>query len=268
MIALALALTLGQVELSDRTPSIYRCPQVEAEGPRFESLITDHHYTEICVEPKAGPKAKAIAAKYPGKVKFISSAAIDTKANLAWRNATMEFVLGKISPRAWLDRTQKLNTTAHFLASPRTPDLRTATGQKTLYSVFGELIVCAWPGKPCFTSTDVWRTRYFPDDKRHISWILAMNDWLGPMLQYRFEHPVIVTGKPKIIRADKTPGMLIFSHTTPRGILTYYLNNGKKPLELPPFDIDRVTINRGLNIDGPKPVLNECGFLIEDRTTE
>jgi hypothetical protein len=268
MVAFVLALAILQEAPSNRTPSIYRCPTAEAEGPRFEELVRDRHFTEICVDPKPGPLAKAIVAQYAGKVKFINAKALDTKDNLAWRNTTMEFVMGKISPRMWLDRTQNLRPTAHFLTSPQTPDLRSHTQKSILRAVFAELLVLCWPGKPCFTNTDIWKTQYHPNDDVHLSWILAMNDWLGPMLHYRFLHPMLVTAKPKIIRADKAPGLLVFSQSNAKGSLTYYINNGAKPITLPPLDMDRVTIVRNLDVDGPKPVLKECGFVILDQMPE
>lgn len=246
---------------SERTPSIYRCPAAEGEFKFFASLVEEMGFDTYCVEPKPGARAKE-AAK--GKVKFISSKEIDTPANLKWRNATIEFVNGKISPKAWLAKTAGLHETVHFLSSPKTPDLRTATGTESYRAVFAEMLLLSWPGKPCITANDTGQTRYLPGPGRLESWYLSMRDYLGPMLYYRHSAPFMVTGKPTILRADAKPGLLIFRQSMGKKSLTMYLNNSDHPVSLPPIDLDHVTSNIGLNINDEKRLLMQKGFFIVD----
>jgi hypothetical protein len=259
MVALALFIAAAQDDVK-RVAAIYRCPAVEAESKFFEQCVGENEFDTYCVEPKAGPHAIAVAK---GKVKFITAAVIDTKANQKWRNATIDFSNGKISPKAWLSATKTLRETVHCLSFPTGQKLRAATGEKSMRAVFAELFSCSLPGRPCFTADDIWQTRYFPGPGRLESWILAMNDYLGPMLSYRHDRPYLQSGKPMIIRADAKPGLLIFRQGTGANTMTFYLNNGPA-IPLPPISMDHVTINIGIDMEGPKPILNTNGFLIVD----
>lgn len=259
MIAFAILVAMSQqAEEATRTPSIFRCPAIEGESKFFPTLVEDEFDT-VCIDPKPGPLALA-AAK--GKVKFVTPSSIDTKANLRWRNITLDYINGKISPKQWLAQTKNLGETVHFLSSPKTPKLRDATGKDSHRAVFSEMLILCWPGRPCLTSDDIGRTRYLPDPGALMSWILAMNDYRGPMLYYRHDAPFLVTGKPKIIRADAKPGLLIFSQTDGKKTITFYLNNSQKSIDLPPLNLDKATIQIGLNIDTPKPSLYYNSFLI------
>lgn len=269
MISLALALIL-QTEAPDRTPAIYRCPVKEAESDRLGKLIDEDGFDSLCVDPKPGPAAIKAAQ---GKVRLIPAREIDTKANRKWRDATIEFASGRISPKQWVSRTKGLGETIHFLTSPSTKDLRTVMSVVPVdpghtysgRSVFAEMILLSNPGRLCLTSTDIWQTRDWPGPGRLESWILAMNDWLGPMLSYRHDHPFLVMGKPIVVRADDKPGLLILRFKGGKKTLTFYYNNGWTPVELPPgFNPEKTTIDLGLNMDGPKPALMDTGFVIEE----
>lgn len=245
-----------------RTPAIYRCSTAEGESKFLEPMLRDDYYDQYCIEPKPGPSAKRLVT---GRTRLVSGSTIDTPANLSWRNATMQFVKGEISPKAWLAKTQRLRETVHFLSNPRTPTLWNETKQYSPRAVFAEMLILAWPGRPCFTADDVGGARYLPDPGKHRNWILAMNDYLGPMMYMRCDEPAMVTGKPQIVRADAQPGLLVFRQTGTKRSLTFYLNNGPKPLPLPPIDLDQTTVTLGLNIDGPNPLLLPQGFMIVER---
>lgn len=245
---------------SPRTPAIYRCPATDADGKFFAPFVHDYGFDRYCVEPK--PSAKAATLVKDMKLKFVDASMIDTKANLAWRNATIDFVNGKISPKAWLEKTKNLKETVHFLSSPKTAKLRPATGNISYRATLAELFTLSLPGLPCFTADDLGSTRYLPEPGPVQSWYLAMNDWLGPMLYMRSEDPFLVTGKPKILRADAKPGLFIFSQTNGKKTFTFYMNNAKTKVELPAVNFDHVTINKGIDMDGPKPALAQTGFMI------
>jgi hypothetical protein len=269
MVSLVLAVIL-QTQAPERTPAIYRCPTIEAESKRLRRVIEEEGFDSLCVDPKPGPLAIK-AAK--GNLKLIDAKAIDTKANMKWRDATIAFASGNISPKEWLAKTKNLKETIHFLTSPSTTDLRTVMSLVPVdpgqtysgRSVFAEMILLSMPGRLCITSSDIWTTRELPDAGRLQSWILAMNDWLGPMLSYRHDNQFLVTDKPKVIRADEKPGLLILRQAAGKKTMTFYYNNSMAPIELPTsFNPDKVTINRGLNVDGPKPVIVDTGFIIEE----
>jgi len=243
-----------------RTPAIYRCPAAEAESKFFEPLVTDDGYDTFCIEPKPGPSAKKILAE--SKVKQILAAQIDTPANLRWRNATLDFVNGKISPKAWLAKVKSLHETVHFLSNPKTPKLRDVTGKKSYVAVFAEMTMLAVPGKACLTADDIGATRYLPGPGAEESWLLAMRDWLGPMLYYRAKEPSLVYGKPEYVRADAKPGLLVIRQKGPKKTITLFLNNGPSLLELPPMDLDKTTMRLGIDMEGPKPRLSPYGFLM------
>jgi hypothetical protein len=271
MVAVLLAFVAASPQVDGRIAAIYRCPSPEAESKFFQRLVDDYYFDSVCVEPKPGPLATKLAK---GKLKFVDAKTIDTAANLKWRNATIAFASGKISPKQWLADTKNLKATIHFLSSPKkTKDLRTQMSSVPVdpgqsysgRSVFAELLVLAWPGRVCFTADDIWRTRYLPEAGRHQSWVLAMNDFLGPMMYSRLKSPIITNGQPTIIRADAKPGLLIFRHTLGKRTITFYLNNSFESLKLPKINLDNVSgIDRGLDVDGPKPRLMPTGFLIED----
>jgi len=260
MIFFAIPRVLNADEV-ERTPAIFRCSTAEAESKFFEEMVNSDGYDTYCIEPKPGPSAKSIGA---GKVKFIAASFIDTKPNLAWRNATMDFVKGKISPQTWLNRVHNLKETVHFLSSPGTPKLRPETGEISHNAVFAEMLLLSWPGKPCLNSDDTGGCRYLPGPGRLESWILAMNDYLGPMLYQRATEPAIVTHAPTILRADNQPGLLEFSQKSGGKTIVFYFNNGKKNIPLPNLVLGKVSINIGLNLDGPKPEILPSGFLISE----
>src|SRR5690242_16904559 len=112
MLTLALFIAL-QSDTVERVPAIYRCPAVEAESQFFEKCVGENAFDSYCVEPAPGPKAKAVAK---GKVKFVPASVIDTKANAKWRDATIDFCNGKISPKAWLAATANLHEAVHCLS--------------------------------------------------------------------------------------------------------------------------------------------------------
>lgn len=262
MLAVAAFLLSSVQDAPTRTPAIYRCPAVEAEDKFFEPLVEDDGFDTFCVEPKPAKSAQEILTRY--KVKQVKAAQIDTPANLRWRNATIDFVNGKISPKAWLQKVKGLHETVHFLSSPKTPKLREATGQISYAAVFGEMMLMALPGKPCITADDTGATRYLPGPGREESWLLAMRDYLGPMLYYRADNPTIVYGKAEFVRADAKPGLLMIRQKGPKKTITLYLNNGPQPVLLPPLNLDKTLMRLGLDIDGSKPMLKSKGFMISE----
>jgi hypothetical protein len=243
-----------------RTPAIYRCTTAEGETKFLAPMIEEEAFDAYCIEPKPGPSA-AWAAK--GKARFVSAKTIDTAANMKWRNATIAFVTGKISPKEWVRCSRGLNETVHFLSSPKTQKLREATGQETRRAVFAEMFLVSQPGRLCITADDIGGTRYLPGPGRYESWILAMHDYLGPMLYQRAKTPYLVTGKPRVLRADAKPGLLIFEQRQGMNSMTFYLNNGPDLLELPKVDPEHLSgIAIGLDLEGPKPRLQPGGFVI------
>jgi hypothetical protein len=260
MVTLIALVSMLQDELV-RTPAIYRCNTQEGESKFLESIVNEDAYDTFCIEPKAGPNALRLTH---GKVKFVSASVIDTKPNLLWRNATIDFVNGKISPKTWLDRTANLHETVHFLSNPKTAKLRDATGQLSHTAVFAEMFLLCWPGKPCLSVDDVGGTRYLPGPGKLESWILAMNDYRGPMLYLRSTSPAVVTGTPKIIRADAKPGLLIFEQHQGEKTTTFYLNNGPNLIEvpLPADDISGIAI--GIDLEAPNPRLGPGGFTFRE----
>lgn len=258
--AITLAFVLSQPEPELRTPAVYRCPAVEGEGKFFESLVMDYYFDTVCIEPTPGPKAKELAK---GHMKFITADKLDTEANRKWRDATIELANGKISPKAWVDRTKNLNETFHWLSNPKTPTLRDATEKVSYRATFAQMLVLCLPGIPCLTADDTWRTRYLPEDDVEMSWVLAMNDYLGPMLYYRTQEPSLATGKMEVIRVDDRPGILAFKQKGKEKTLTFYFNNSENPVHLPGLDPDKMTVTRGIDFDdNDNLVLNGWGSLI------
>lgn len=256
----------------DRTPSVYRCPRIEGETEKMHQLIDEEYYDTICIDPAPGPKAKTWGK---GKVKFIKPQEIDTPANLKWRNATIAFASGKISPAEWLKRTQGLKETYHFLTSPKTKPLRDELwwvpvdpgGTFSARSVFAEMLLLSWPGVPVLCSSDVYSTKAWPEKPGQFeSWILAMNDYRGPMLYYRFSKPDLLAHKPKVLHADSSPGLLTFQSGGGKQTITFTFNNS---FEAKPVSIshpEHMTICRGLDLDADPPRLNPAGSMIEDLT--
>jgi hypothetical protein len=263
---LAIALILSQ-EPNVRTPAIYRMDAKDVRLDRLEAMTNDDGFDGYCIEPKPSREMKAILEK--GKVKSVDAKAIDTKANLAWRNATVEFAAGRISPRSWLAKTKNLGETVHFLTSPKTKSLREALGEKSYKSVFAEMLMMSWKGRLCLTSTDIWQARWWPEnDKAMESWILAMNDYMGPMLYHRFSCPYMVKQEPKILSAPDKPGLFIFSFTDGVHTETYYFNNSNKPVRLPRLDMERAIIIRGLQAGDETNDLSEWGSMIVEAGPE
>jgi hypothetical protein len=265
MLTLALAIALIQEDEEYRTPSIYRFPAREGTDwpERMEKHIKESGFDTLCIEPAPTAAQKAMAAKY--KLKLITPKEIDTPANQKWRDATIDYANGKISPKEWLRRTANLKTTVHFLSNPKAPDLRKATGEKNSHrAVFAEMLLLSWPGRPCLTSGDIWQTRELPSAGALQSWILAMNDYAGPMLYFRFAEPYCRTQRPKIISAPGKPGLFVFSQASGKKTQTFYFNNGQTTVKLPKgLQLDGSGLNRGLIVeDDGSAALREFGNLI------
>ena len=260
MTTLFLAALMGLASKHDEpishTPAVYWFPASEGIEKWLPRLADEELFDTWIADPKPNP-ATLEAAK--GKVHFVSPSTAYTTANMKWRDATLKLVRGEISPAAWLNRTNGLGETLHYLTTPKTPNLRSLTakienglGSYSGRAVFGETLICYLPGKPCFYSTDLFLTNYFPQDSQYESWILAMNDYVGPMLSLRVDYPKLCTQKPKILRADNIPGMLIFSQKIGPKTFTFYFNNGLKPLALPKaFHTQSAIMPRGLDLDTP-----------------
>ncbi len=262
MILPALVL-LHQQEQSDRVSAIYRFPASEATPKMVSELMVGFHYDSYCIEPRVPP---AIRTMLKGKIKIVSPESIDTPANMKWRNATIAFVQGKISPKTWVQRTRHLGETVHFLSNPKTEDYRTLTGNDSGRPVMGEMLVLMLPGLPCFTSSDIWITRELPDAGRLQSWILAMHDWLGPELQFRHDNPFVTKGPIEIVRADPIPGMLRFLIKGKPHSYRYTINNSEAPIPLPNLNCDRVLGSRGLYAEDEKsvPQIQPFGTIVEE----
>lgn len=247
-----------------RTPAIYRCPATEGESEKLKELVEDSAFDSLCIDPKPGPQARQAAAN---KLKFVSPSSVDTTSNLKWRNATIAFARGQISPKEWLKRIKNLHETVHFLSSPATPTLRDATDKDSSRATFSEMLILSWPGKPCLTSTDTWRTKQLPEAGALQSWVLAMNDRLGPMLYYRSHEPAMVKGAPTVLRADSKPGLLIFRQKAGKGSLTMYFNNSTSPISLGYIDWQHMTMDRGVQAEDERDTrLAPAGSLIVDTT--
>lgn len=264
MLVLALAIaTLPQEELV-RTPAIYRCPAKEAAAwpERLESLMEDDAFDAYCLEPKPTAEQRKLAARY--KVKLVNAKTIDTAGNQKWRNATIDYANGKISPKEWLSRTKAAKATVHFLSNPKAPNLRKATNEKNSYrAVFAEMLLLSWRGRPCLTSEDIWQTREFPGPGALQSWILAMNDYMGPMLYFRSAEPYVVTKEPKIISAPDKPGLFIFSNTDGKKTQTFYFNNSDQMVKLPKdLDTQSSGLSRGLLVEDDYIGLTQWGSVI------
>lgn len=229
-------------------------------------MIEEDYYDAYCIEPKPGPQAAALIKQH--KLKTFSAKQIDTPDNLRWRNLTIDLVNGRLAPRKWLAETSKLKVTVRFLSSPKTKTLREATGQESRRAVFAEMLLTSLPGRLCLTSNDTGELRYLPEPGRLQSWYLAMRDYLGPMMYYRVQEPYMVTGKLAVVRADEKPGLLSYSLSKGNRKLTFFFNNGPQPIELPKLDIEKSTIVRGLDMEGPIPKLNYAGSVIENERPE
>lgn len=258
--AVVCTLLLASQEPVERTPAIFRCTTSEGESKWFAQFLEEEYYDTYCIEPKPGPTAAKLLKE--GKFKTITAKEIDTPANLKWRDLTIEFVNGKISPKKWLTETGKLKATIHFLSSPKTKTLRVATLEESRRAVFAEMLLTSLPGKLCLTSNDNGELRYLPEPGRLQSWYLAMRDYLGPMMYYRIKEPYIVTGKMKIVGADDKPGLLAYTLAKGNRSLTFHFNNGPAQIELANLNMERTTIVRGLDMEGPQPRLNQFGSVI------
>ncbi|HVT11049.1 MAG TPA: hypothetical protein VHE55_02180 [Fimbriimonadaceae bacterium] len=264
MLCLLVGLAIRQ-EAPERTEAIYRMPASEASSPRFRELLDDEFDT-LCVDPAPNASIRATVGK---KLAFIEAKLLDTAANRKWRDATIDFANGKISPKAWVARTSKLHETVHWLSNPNTPNLREATPSQTAdptysgRSVFAEMLLLAWPGRPCLTSTDCWLTRDLPDAGRLQSWVLAMNDWRGPMLSFRHDRPEMAHGPIQVLRADGKPGLLIV-HLGKKGKgMTLYFNNSQHSVDGGKIDPEKVLpMGNGLDMDAAKPSVRSLGMVI------
>lgn len=263
MLALAICtLVFAFQEPIERTPAIFRCTTSEGESKWFPDMLRDDYYDSYCIEPKPGPQAARLLKE--GKFKLVTAKEIDTPANLKWRDLTIDFANGKISPRKWLLETGKLKVTVRFLSSPKTKTLRVATMEETRRAVFAEMLLTSLPGRLCLTSNDTGELRYLPEPGRLQSWYLAMRDYLGPMMNYRVAKPYMVSGKMQIVRADDKPGLLSYTLAQGKQSLTFFFNNGPAQIELSKLDMDRTTIVRGLDMEGTHPRLNQFGSVILD----
>ena len=184
-----LAVAIVRPQAPVRANAAYWFPAAEGVEKWLPRLVGEELFDTWVVDPKPNRLTLETAKS---KVKIVPPGVVYSKPNDRWREGTIKFVQGKISPAAWLNQTSKLGETYHYLTTPKTPSFRSLTanipnglGAYSGRAVFAETLLCYWSGKPCFYSTDIWRTSYFPEDKQHESWILAMNDFLGPMLSLR-----------------------------------------------------------------------------------
>ncbi|HLO97659.1 MAG TPA: hypothetical protein VK171_03600, partial [Fimbriimonas sp.] len=189
---------------------------------------------------------------------------LDNKANHAWRQASLDFLNGKISPKQWVSRVSKLKTTANFLSSPKTKGLREETGQFTSKAVQGEMLVLTWKGTPCITSTDIGKTRPLPPAGRLQSWFLSMRDYLGPTLYLRNEIKPSDYAKLKVVRADAKPGVLIYEVKLGKGTVRFHFNNGPKPVPMPDAGKEYSIMQIGFNFEKDPPEMLTNGFFITD----
>lgn len=245
-----LTLALSLIHAQDPTPRthvIYRFPAKEIAAKKLDDLIENEAYDTYCIEPRAPasllPKLKA------GRVKVYAGAPIDTSENLRWRNDTIAFTNGKISPKEWWRRAQASRATVHFLSNPKTPELRAACRNDSGASVMAIMLLVQWPGTPCLTSGDAWETRELPDTGPLQSWVLAVHDWLGPALYMRADSPQIATGRAKLEFADSKPGMLHYSIAGKTKNLHFFFNNSDKPLQLRNVDWGHLVMSRGIYVD-------------------
>lgn len=254
-----------QQQPPERANAIYRMPATEASSPRFQELFDDEFDT-LCVDPSPNAAIKAVVAK---KLGFIEPKLLDTKANRQWREATIAFANGKMSPQAWIARTSKLHETIHWLSSPKTSSLRDATPSQAAdptysgRSVFAEMLLLAWPGRPCLTSTDCWLTHELPDAGRLQSWVLAMNDWRGPMLSLRHDRSDMARGPVQVLRADAKPGLLIVHLGKEGKGTTLYFNNSSRALDGGQIDPGKVLpVGNGLDMEAAKPRIRSLAMAI------
>ena len=256
MLSISLFIAIAIQQDVKRTPSAYWFPASEGIEKWLPRLADEEPFDTWIADPKPNALTLQFAK---GKVKFAGPRSVDTTQNRKWRDATIQFALGKTSPKTWLASTAHLGETFHFLTTSRSPDLFTLTasgpnglGTYSGRAVFAEVLTCFWPGVPCFYATDLYRTRNFPEDQHYESWILAMNDYDGVMLNIRAENPRLVTQKPRIVRADDKPGMLVFEQQIGKRLFTFFLNNGMKPIALPrSFKTNLAIMPRGLDLDTP-----------------
>jgi len=265
MLSLIAAVALHQAESTERCPSVYRMPAAEVSSRRFKELLDDE-FDSLCIDP--APTAAA-RATMKGKLKFVSAKQLDTPANRKWRDATIAFANGNISPKQYVARTTGLHETYHWLSSPKTPALRDATPSQPLdptysgRSVFAEMILLSSSGTPCLTSGDCWLTRDLPDAGRLQSWVLAMNDYRGPMLSYRNEHKFMVTSKPQVLRADAKLGLLVLHQGPKSKGFTVFFNNSMEPLEAAGIKPENALgMGNGVDMEGPKPRVRSLGMVI------
>lgn len=244
-------------------PAIYRCPTKEAESEYFEDVIDGYGFNRIAIDGTIGPNARA-AAK--GKIKLESARGMDSKANRAWRQASLDFLNGKISPKHWVETVSKLKTTANYLSSPKTKSLREETGEKTGRAVQGEMLVLTWKGTPCINSTDIGKTRPLPPAGRLQSWFLGMRDYLGPTLYLRSEIKPQDYAKLKVIRADSKPGLLIYEVKKSFGTVRFHFNNGEKPIPMPDAAKGNSVMQIGFDFEKDPPEMLQNGFFIVDTT--
>lgn len=244
-------------------PALYRLPAAEAETEYFEDVITGYGFTKICIDGTIGRNAK-VSVK--DKILMGPGAVLDTADNLKWRNTTIDFLNGKISPKAWVNTVSKLRTTAHFLSSPKTKGLREATGAKTGRAVQGEMLVLTWKGVPCITSTDIGKTRPLPPAGPLQSWLLAMRDYLGPTLYLRMGIDPKDYTKLKIVRADDKPGILSYELKKGNGFVRFTFNNGTKPIPMPDAAKANSVMQIGFNFEKEPPEILQNGFFIYDST--
>lgn len=251
--------------LPTQSLAVYRMPVAEGTSPRMEELLEDE-FDGLCVDPEPTLALRQMVGQ---RLKFVSPSLLDTAANRKWRDATIAFANGRISPAAWVSRTKGLGETYHWLSSPSTPSLRDATPFQAHdvtfsgRSVFAEMVLLGLPGRVCLTSSDCWLTRTLPEAGRLQSWVLAMNDFRGPFLSLRKERPELRIRPLRIVRADRKPGMLVAHLGAAAKGVTVYFNNSGVSLDANGLDADKaLPMGNGFDMEGKNPRVRSLGMVI------
>lgn len=240
------------------SPAIFRFPAKEFQARWLD--LDESGFDSVCVD---GGETEEIKQVLPPALQQWKPSQIDTAANMAWRNATISFVKGKISPKSWVEKTKNIKATVKFLSSPKTKWLRDEVGPETGFSVFATVFLTCQPGRICLTSGDSWYGRRLPEAGRLQSWVLAIHDFLGPALYQRAEMKVAEKPALKVIRADAKPGILSFVVETGPESWTFYFNNSSKIMPIKNLDPEFVGLDRGLIVEEGGMKLHPQGFVVE-----